>query len=78
MIYNKLSIKVIDTVKLAIHCPILMDAKGNKIRPYNRMLYDILLKNVSQNKSGFVLNSTQGIFTRTNESLFLGKSFRAN
>ena len=65
---------MIDTVKLAIHCPILMDAKGNKIRPYNRILYDILLKNVTQNKSGFVLNSTQGIFTRTNDSLFLGKS----
>ena len=74
MIYNKLPTKVIDTVKLAIHCPILMDSKGNKIRPYNRILYDILLKNVTQNKSGFVLNSTQGIFTRTNESLFLGKS----
>lgn len=65
---------MIDTVKLAIHCPILLDEKGNKIRPYNRMLYEILVKNVTQNKSGFVLNSTQGIFTRTQESLFLGKS----
>ena len=65
---------MIDTVKLAIHCPILLDERGNKIRPYNRMLYEILVKNVTQNKSGFVLNSTQGIFTRTQESLFLGKS----
>ena len=74
LIYNKLSPKVIDTVKLAIHCPILMDKQGNKIRPYNAMLFDILLKNVTQNKSGFVLNSTQGIYTRTKDSLFLGKS----
>lgn len=65
---------MIDTVKLAIHCPILLDQNANKYRPYNRILYDILLENVTQNKSGFVLNSSQGIFTRTQESLFLGKS----
>lgn len=65
---------MIDTVKLAIHCPIFLDKNGNEIRPYNKILYDILLKNVAQNKSGFVLNSAQGIFTRTKDSLFLGKS----
>lgn len=65
---------MLDTIKLAIHCPILFDEKGTIIRPYNRMLYDMLLNNTKQNKSGFIMNSVTGQFQRSKDSLFIGNS----
>lgn len=65
---------MIDTVKLTIHCPILRDEKGYEIRPYNQMLYDILLKNVKQNTRGYIQNSVTGHYQRSADNLFNGRS----
>ena len=65
---------MLDTIKLAIHCPILYDEKGNKIRPYNSMFYDLLLNNTKQNMSGFIMNSITGQYQRSKENLFIGQS----
>jgi len=72
--FETISPKMIDTVKLAIHCPIMYDVQGNKHRPYNSTLYDILLVNVKQNNSGFILNREHGIYTRGKDSVFQGKA----
>jgi hypothetical protein len=65
---------MLDSIKLAIHCPYLKDESGNYHRPFNRMFYDIMLKNVKQNNSGFILNSTTGIYTRSKDTVFSGQS----
>lgn len=65
---------MIDTIKLAIHCPIVMDEKGNKYRPYNAQFYDMLLRNTKQQMNGFIMNSVTGFYERSKDSLFIGSS----
>lgn len=53
---------MIDSVKLAIHCPYGYDKERNRIRKHNSMFYDIMLKNCNQKQNGFILNSRTGIY----------------
>jgi len=53
---------MIDTIKLAIHCPYGYDENQNFVRLHNRMFYDILLANCNQNTNGFILNSRTGVY----------------
>ena len=59
---------MIDTIKLAIHCPIYRDSNKKEYRLENKILYNLFLDNCNQKTTGFLLNRKTGITTR--ETIF--------